>query len=137
MGSRGGRPGRGWVGAAGVGPTASLGMAEGGWLGESVWVLRWLHTLCWELLWLSFLSNWCWVDRKQRVRCVSDGGGHEQRMEVEGSESESEKRGSDKHEIGEKEASERRVDGGQKGKRKRPRSSLLDIAVENLSLSFS
>lgn len=69
-GSWGGRPGRGWVGAAGVGATASLGMAEGGWPGESVWALRWLHTLCWELLWLSFLSNWCWEEKKQSERCV-------------------------------------------------------------------
>lgn len=75
-GSWGGRPGRGWVGAAGVGARASLGMTEGGWLGESVWVLRWLHTLCWELLWLSFLSKWCWVDRKQRCMCISCRGGY-------------------------------------------------------------
>lgn len=104
-GSWGGSPGRGWVGAAGVGATASLGMAEGGWLGESVWVLRWLHTLCWELLWLSFLSNWCWVDRKQRevyVR-VKHGGGYKQEMKVEGRQrrkkSESDKWVSDKGEI--------------------------------------
>lgn len=65
VGSWGGKTGRGWVGAAEVGTTASLGMLEGGWLGESVWVLRWLHTLCWELFWLSFLSNWCWVDKTE------------------------------------------------------------------------
>lgn len=51
-------------------------MMDGGWLGESVWVLRWLHTLCWELFWLSFLSNWCWKDRKQvDIRaCAGDMG---------------------------------------------------------------
>lgn len=62
-GSNGGRLGRGWVGGGGTGGgAASVSAGTGGTAGtaragESVWVLRWLHTLCWELPWLSFLSN--------------------------------------------------------------------------------
>lgn len=141
-GSWGGRPGRGWVGAAGVGATASLGMTEGGWLGESVWVLRWLHTLCWELLWLSFLSNWCWLDRKQREREVyvwkgrgwiwgGDAG--------RGQREEKKVRGISKSVIRTrfrvKEMSEKGVDGGQR-KKKLSRLSFLDVAVEHLSLNM-
>lgn len=69
-----------------MGATASLGMTEGGWLGESVWMLRWLHTLCWELFWLSFLSNWCCVDKTERFTSVGGGGGRQQKTEVEGRE---------------------------------------------------
>lgn len=60
--SWGGRPGRGWEGGGGA--TLSLrGGARDGCTGESVWALRWLETLCWELFWLSFLDNCC---RKRR-----------------------------------------------------------------------
>lgn len=53
-----GRPGKGCEGAGGV--LLSLrGAAREECTGESVWVLRWLETLCWELLWLSFLDNCC------------------------------------------------------------------------------
>lgn len=60
--SWGGRLGRGWEGGGGA--TLSLrGGAREGCTGESVWMLRWLETLCWELFWLSFLDNCCWRSR--------------------------------------------------------------------------
>ena len=46
--SWGGRPGRGWEGAGGA-ALSLRGGARDGWTGESVWALRWLETLCWEL----------------------------------------------------------------------------------------
>lgn len=51
-GSNGGKLGRGWVGGGGTGGgAASVSLGTGGTAGtaragESVWVLRWLHTLC-------------------------------------------------------------------------------------------
>lgn len=54
-----GRLGRGWEGGGGA--TLSLrGGARDGCKGESVWMLLWLETLCWELFWLSFRDNCCW-----------------------------------------------------------------------------
>ena len=60
--SWGGRLGRGWEGGGGA-ALSLRGGARDGCTGESVWMLRWLETLCWELFWLSFLDNCCWRSR--------------------------------------------------------------------------
>lgn len=63
--SWGGRLGRGWEGGGGA-ALSLWGGARDGCTGESVWMLLWLETLCWELLWLSFLDNCCWRSRSIR-----------------------------------------------------------------------
>lgn len=72
--SWGGRLGRGWEGGGGA-ALSLRGGARDGCTGESVWMLRWLETLCWELFWLSFLDNCCWRSRSisfnnLKVSCV-------------------------------------------------------------------
>ncbi len=59
-----GRLGRGWEGGGGA--ADSLSRAWEAWRGESVWMLRWLDTLCWELPWLSLRSNCCCGGEKKR-----------------------------------------------------------------------
>ncbi len=56
-----------WQGLGGGGGAAdSLSRAWEAWRGESVWMLRWLDTLCWELPWLSLRSNCCCGGEKKR-----------------------------------------------------------------------
>lgn len=86
-GSNGGKLGRGWVGGGGTGGgAASVSVGTGGTAGtaragESVWVLRWLHTLCWELPWLSFLSN-CWQTKREVGERWKVGGGGQRERQV-------------------------------------------------------
>lgn len=67
-----GRPGSGWTGAGGA--AVSVERACVAWSGEeSEGALRWLDTLCWELPWLSFLSNCCCASGylfEWRIKCV-------------------------------------------------------------------
>ena len=76
-GSWGGRLGKGWVGGGGTagdeatasgGSTGTQGTQGTARSGESVWTLRWLHTLCCELPWLSFRSSCCKRKRRERER---------------------------------------------------------------------
>lgn len=62
-----GRLGSGWEGAGGAALSLS-GAARGACTGESAWRLRWLETLCWELLWLSFLDNCCQTHAERSIR---------------------------------------------------------------------
>lgn len=66
IGGSWGRLGRGWDGGGGA--ADSLSMAWEAWRGESVWTLRWLETLCWELPWLSLRSNCCCEEREIKKR---------------------------------------------------------------------